>query len=405
MAKIAPFKGIFYNTKIIKNLDDVITPPYDIISPSAQEKFYQKNPYNIIRIILGKEKNKYMRAKDCFTAWQRNGVFCQDKKETIYLYRQRYRIKGEKKENFGFLALLKLEDLKTGSVVPHERTVLKYRKDRYKLLTHCQANFSPIFVLYQDREKRIETELEMETKKAPFLKFKDGEGILHQVCSLTDKEKIRRLISLIRNKKIYIADGHHRYLSALLFHQRNQKRGSSFVLSYFTNIFSPTLRILPVHRLIRSKRDFGRIKAEIERFFEIKKTTKEMIFRQLQSNSHRHSFGLYLGNGRYFLLILKDERVMENFVDQKAIRYLDVAIAHKLLIEHLFKSNEVLYFKDEEILIKKVDQEKRGTLAIFLNPVKNTQLINVCGRRRVLPPKSTYFYPKIPAGLLIYRFD
>ena len=406
MAEIAPFKGIFYNTKII-NLKDVVTPPYDVISLSQRERFYQKSPYNIIRIILGKEKNKYIQARRCFIAWQRDRILCQDKNEAIYLYQQRFRIKGERKERFAFLALLKLENLKTGSILPHERTFLQCRKDRYKLLARCLANFSPIFLLYQDPEKRIETELKKETKKISLLEFKDGEEVTHKIWRLTEKNKIRKLISLMKGEKIYIADGHHRYLSALLFHQRNQKRSSSFVLAYFTNIFSPSLSILPVHRLIiPGKRNFGEIRAEMGKFFEIKKASKEMMFKQLQSSSPRHSFGLYLGERKFFLLILKDEKVIENFISkEKATKYLDVAIAHKLLIEHLFKSNEILYSKDEELLIKRVDQEKGKSVAVFLNSVKSAELIDVCGRRKILPPKSTYFYPKIPAGLLIYRFD
>ena len=404
MAEIAPFKGIFYNTKI--NLKDVVTPPYDVISPSERERFYQKSPYNIIRIILGKEKNRYIQARRCFIAWQRERILCQDKNEAIYLYRQRFRIKGGRKERFGFLALLKLENLKTGSIIPHERTFLQYRKDRYQLLARCLANFSPIFFLYRDPEKRIETELKKETKKIPFLEFKDEEKVTHQIWRLTKKNRIRRLISLMKGGRIYIADGHHRYLSALLFHQRNQKRSSSFTLAYFTNISSPSLSILPVHRLIIKKRNFGEIREQIKKFFAIKKASKEMMFKQLKYHSHRHSFGFYLGEGKFFLLILKDEKVMENFVSkEKATRYLDVVIAHKLLIEHLFKSNEIFYFKDEELLIKRVNQEKGKSVAVFLNPVKSAELIDVCGRRKILPPKSTYFYPKIPAGLLIYKLD
>ncbi len=405
MARIAPFKGIFYNAKTI-DLEDVVTPPYDVISDSEREKFYQKSPYNIIRIILGRGKNKYIQARRCFVAWQRTKILCQDKNEAIYLYQQRYRVKGEKRERFGFLALLKLEDLKAGSILPHERTFPQWRKDRYKLLGHCRANFSPIFSLYQDPEKLIETELKKEAKRIPFLKFRDEEDILHQIWRLTEKNRIRKLISLMNRKRIYIADGHHRYLSALLFHQRNQKKSSSFVLSYFTNISSPSLSILPVHRLIiPGRRNFGEIRAKMGRFFAIKKTNKGMIFKQLQSYSQRHSFGLYLGEGKFFLLILKDEKVMEDFVKEKTTKYLDVVIAHRLLIEWLFKSNEIFYSKDENLLIKRVDQEKGKSVAVFLNPIKSVELIDVCGRRKILPPKSTYFYPKIPAGLLIYRFD
>ena len=405
MAEIAPFKAVFYNPKIV-HLEDVVTPPYDVIDPVQKEKFYQKSPYNIIRIILGKERDKYVQANNYFTAWQRDKIFCQDKKEVIYLYRQRYCIRKKKKESFGFLALLKLESLKNGSVIPHEKTFLQHRKDRYQLLAHCRANFSPIFSLYQDTEQRIGKELKKETGKIPFLEFRDGEKVMHQVWRLTDKVTIKRITSLMKNKKIYIADGHHRYQSALLFHQRNPERSSPFVLSYFTNILAPSLSILSTHRLINKRKKFAETMKQVEKFFEIRETEKKEFFKQLQFYSHRHSFGLYPGKGKFFILILRNEKIMKNFVNKEDVtKYLDVTIAHKLLIEHLFKSNEVSYFKDEELLLMKVDEEKGKTIAIFLNPIRATQLMEICGKRKVLPQKSTYFYPKIPAGLLIHRFD
>jgi len=403
MAKIIPFKGIFYNRQIIKNLKDVITPPYDVINTEEREKFFQKSPYNIIRIILGKEKNRYREAKDYFAAWQKDKVLCQDKKKAIYLYWQKYRIKGEIKEQFGFLALLKLENLKNSSVIPHEGTILKYREDRYKLLAATKANFSPIFLLYQDSKQEIEKELEEDKQNYPWFSFEDEKGLRHQVCSLTNEKKIRKLIEKIKNKNIYIADGHHRYLSALHYYQKNRRENSSFVLAYFTNVFSPSLSILPVHRFIRSEKKFEKIKSRIEKYFEVRKSKKGEIFKQLQSHSSRHSFGLYLGDRKFFLLILKDERIMDNFADEKDLRCLDVIIAHKVLIERFFKSDETFYFRDEESLIEKVDQEKGKSVAIFLNPIKSAQLMNICEKRKILPPKTTYFYPKIPAGLLIHR--
>ncbi len=404
MTKIAPFKAVFYNPKVVL-LEDVVTPPYDVIEPAQREKFYQKSPYNIIRIILGKEKDRYVRANNCFTAWQRDKIFCQDKKEAIYLYRQRYRIKKKKKESFGFLALLKLESLKNSSIIPHERTFLQHRKDRYQLLAHCRANFSPIFSLYRDTEQMIGNDLKKETGKIPFLEFRDGEKVLHQVWRLTNKATIKRITSLMENKRIYIADGHHRYQSALLFHQRNPKRSSPFIISYFTNILAPSLSILPTHRLISKRKNFAETRKQMEKFFEVRETDKERFFKQLQSYSHRHSFGLYLGKGKFFILILRDEKIMKDFVNKgDATKYLDVTIAHKVIIEHLFKANEVSYFKDEELLLRRVDEEKRETIAVFLNPVRATQLMEICEKRKVLPHKSTYFYPKIPAGLLIHKF-
>src|SRR3990172_10623964 len=272
MAIIAPFRGILYNPNKIKDMSTVIAPPYDVISPEGQERLYQNSDYNIVRLDFGKEgpsddqgHNKYTRAASEFKAWQENGILVRDEMPAIYIYEQDYRLKdGSIKTRKGFMALVRLEELDSGVILPHERTLSGPKTDRLNLTKATDANFSPIFSLYSDPEMKTSALLSGESKTLPIVNVQGEDGANNRLWRVTDESIINGLIREISDKMIFIADGHHRYETALNY--RNEMRekhpdytgreGFYYTLMYFSNMDDEGLTVFPTHRLIYGVKDF-----------------------------------------------------------------------------------------------------------------------------------------------------
>lgn len=250
MADVKPFKGILYNRKKV-DVSRVVTPPYDVISDDMQARFYRNDPYNIIRLILGKEhkgdtkkNNKYTRAKSFFHKWLKSNILTRDPRPSIYVYLQEYLDSGEKKTRVGFISLMRIEDPKKSGVLPHEYTLRKPKEDRLKLIASVRANLCPIFSLFQDQDNIINKIIK------PFIKSKeplfeiDLNGVVHKLWRVDDIKIISKIRSGMRNKKIFIADGHHRYEVSLLYRNLTREKSNvkksaqnaDYVMMYFTNM-------------------------------------------------------------------------------------------------------------------------------------------------------------------------
>ncbi|MFN3476904.1 MAG: DUF1015 family protein, partial [Candidatus Methylomirabilales bacterium] len=267
MASIAPFRGIRYNPEKIGDLSLVVAPPYDVITPSAQDQYYAKHPWNVIRLILGKEllgdddqKNRYTRACEFFHRWLNEGVLVQDPTPSLYLYEQRFLHPrtGESLRRLGFLALVRLEPWNARVVFPHERTLEKPKRDRLALIRACSANFEPVFAFYPDPLETVQALLEEEAEKGPALDFLD-EGIEHRLWLLQDEGRIREIVEAFQGERLFIADGHHRYETALAFRDELEKadpappevkakRPYQYVMMLLVSAHDPGLVILPTHR-------------------------------------------------------------------------------------------------------------------------------------------------------------
>ena len=415
MAEIKPFKGILYNSEEVKDLTLVTAPPYDVISPDEQERYYHKSTYNIIRLILGKElpgnsdtENKYARAARFFREWLAKGILKEELQSHLYLYEQQFKIESQLKTRRGFIALMRLEDYSSGKVLPHEKTFPKPKEDRLNLMRACKANFSCVFGLYADEGKAVGPFLAQEAKKKPVINIADDEGVTHRFWRITDPQAIKKICEAMCARPIFIADGHHRYGAALALRDEMRKDPYNYTMICFVDIDDPGLIILPTHRLIKTPvRDLKLF----ETYFEVKEfPNKDQMLKEMAAKGKtRHIIGLY--NKKYYALTLKDERVMDEVVRQAKPaewKRLDVTILHFLILEYLLKASEaegeIAYTKNADEAIKLVDTGQFQT-AFFLNPTQISQVKSIASQKEMMPQKSTYFYPKLLSGLVMRKIE
>lgn len=419
MAKITTFRGLRYNQKRIRQLASVVTPPYDVISQKMQSEFYKANSHNFIRIILGKENtsdnklnNKYSRAASFFKKWSNRGIFIQEKMPSVYIYEQAFKFEKKHLSRIGFVALLKLEPAGKGIVFPHEKTFCKPKEDRLKLLKAIEANLSPLFGLYSDRRFTIDTLLKANSRIKPLMDLR-FEGVEHRLWGVSDERFVRRLKKLMLHKKIFIADGHHRYEVACFYNQlmkKSKRVKSGYVMMYFCNIDSEGLKVLPTHRAVRylPKKIKNNIFLLLNRYFTIQGPigAKKLFPMLKQAKKGQHLFGLYPGNNKFYLLKLK---AAESGGAYKSGYYnnLDVVLLHNLILGKLLgvkeqKENDknILHTRDERLAIGLVNSRKYRA-AFFMNPPKPAQIRAIARVFKKMPHKSTYFYPKPLSGLVI----
>lgn len=441
MAVIAPFRGILYNKEKVGDYSAVVAPPYDVISPEGQEKLYQHSRYNIVRLDFGKgepsddqSNNRYTRAAAEFKKWQENGVLIRDEMPAIYVYEQDYRLKdGTLKTRKGFMSLVRLEELDSGVILPHERTLSGPKTDRLNLTRASGANFSPIFSLYSDQEMKTNALISDGTKNQPLIDIQGEDGVNHRLWRISDKSVISALIKEMSDKSIFIADGHHRYETALNY--RNEMRekhpgytgleGFNYTLMYFSNMDDEGLTVFPTHRLIYGLKEFNPadFEEELNENFDTEKNAlpdseaaRTSFMKRLQEKGKSgHSLGVYAaGWDQAAIVSLKDEGVMDRFVPEhsRAYRRLDVTILHTLIVENILgiskekqeKKENIEYIQDEGEGLSRVIEGKRQILFI-LNPTKVSEVEEVARAKDKMPQKSTYFYPKLLTGLVINQIE
>jgi len=443
MVSIRPFKGILYNQDKIDNLSNVTTPPYDVISPTEQDSLYSLSNFNIIRIILGKEKsgddqsnNKYKRAAKTFEEWLDTGILEQDSDPAIYVYQQEYNLKsGDKTKRLGFISLVKLESLESSRIRPHEKTLTKPKQDRFNLLCATNASFSQIFCLYSDPNKEMGPILSDITKAKPELEFHDNDGLFNLVWKVTDTEIISKIAYIMKDKTLYIADGHHRYETALKYKQKMKNTVSNpnddylynYAMMMHVDMDSQDLTVLPIHRVLMNldEDSVTRLIANLRPYFDIEvfefdttnePSVRDKFFDKLKSfGENKHLFGMYSGDSSYYLLTLKNEEILDQVLQNDSARKwkkLDVAILHSLIIDYLLhvKSTDsgiqshIEHIKNEDEAIEMVNSGS-FQLAFFLNPTKVSQVKEISSQGQILPQKSTFFYPKLLTGLVIFKLD
>ncbi len=443
MVDTKPFRGILYSKDKIDDFASVTAPPYDVISPSEQHDLYNRHDYNIIRLILGKEQkgdnvrnNKYTRAADTFNHWLSNGILLQDQVPAIYVYQHEYKLKtGSKKCRIGFIALVKLEPLDHGHIRPHEKTLSQPKKDRFSLAMSTHASFDQIFGIYSDPKNQIQPLLQEQTKAIPEVELIDDENVIHRVWKVTDPSTIEQIRQILRDKTLYIADGHHRYETALRL-QKRMKRSSedytgaesfNYTPMMLVDMNSEELTVLPVHRVLKNlKKDIiSHLIENLKPYFDIgvlpfntdtEAARRQEFFKLVKRDSQRdHVFGMYSGESQYYVLTLKDEDLLDKILKQKNAenwRKLDVAILHSLIIDYLLHVKttasqiqaHVKFVKDDDKAIELVNS-KKYQLAFFVNPTKADQVKEISSKGELLPQKSTYFHPKPLSGLVMFKFE
>ena len=430
MIEVIPFHGLLYNVDITGPLHGVTAPPYDVISPDQQEALYQKNPHNVIRLILGKEyetdsesDNRYTRSAKVFEDWTNEGVLKRDNKPGFYLYSQEYEFEGEKFCRVGFFARVKVEDFSEGNICPHEFTLSKAKTDRTKLLNTCHANFSPIFGLYSDPEGNIDSFLNTGIKTKPFSVIEDSH-VTHKLWRLDNPDKNQKISDLIRDKKIYIADGHHRYETALAFAKKNNGAvpDSSHVMMFLTNMDSGSMSIFPIHRVVKNPTPFDReiFLKQVSKYFDVIPWTTEVNAAEIKSRLHkigkdRITFCAYMGKGKTYTLIANDPKNILPLLDKNEpqnLQVLDVMQLHVIILREILKIDTREKAGQQFVSYKVNSQEAMGLVdageydvTFFMNPTQIDEVRRLAGMGIRLPQKATFFYPKLLSGLVINKFE
>lgn len=434
MAKIYPFRAFRYDQKRVPDIGAVFAEPYDKITPELQKAYYQRHPYNIVRFSKGEttpyddaEHNQYTRAREFLEKCIAEGILVRDEREALYIYDEEYSLPGmPAKTRHGFIALGRLEEFGKGGVLPHERTLAGPKADRLNLMRATAAQSGLIFMLYPDPDNAVNNALAAERRRAPDVEAGDDNGVVHRIWVVTDKNVQQRVMALMEAKTLFIADGHHRYETALNYRREMQEKGARCLpgnesydnhIMAFISMHDSGLTILPTHRLLfnLTPAQIASFPKGLERFFaaERRKDLADMLRMMETQKEGEHRFGLYLG-GEFTLLKLKNEADAAGLMRPDASddwKRLDVSIIHAIL-EHLLgidrkkleEETNVAYERYADLAVKMVD-EGRYQAAIFLNPTKAWQVAKVAGNGERMPQKSTDFYPKLYTGLVINKLN
>lgn len=445
MAEIQPFQALRYNAERVA-LKDVLTQPYDKITPAMQERYYRASPYNLIQIEKGRAlagdesgKSVYTRAAAKLNEWIAERVLVQDAAPGIYIYSQEYAIPGMKtrRTRTGFIALGRLEDYEKKIVFRHERTLSAPKTDRLELLRHTEAQTGQLFMLYEDPGKTIETLLDQMARANTPVEMVDEYSVTHRLWPVFDRDFIAHVQQHMAEKKLVIADGHHRYETALNYRNECREKmrtagratdgaaAHEFAMMTFINAHSKGLTILPTHRVVRNVADFNfeRFRTSVRRFFdwysypfanaEERAASLSEFRKDLEERGRsRPSIGIYAGDAAFYLFLLKRGADLEDLLPDisEAQRKLDVVLLHRFILESglgitaeaVAAEKNITYERETDAAIAAVDGGG-AQLACILNPVGIDQMMEIALSGEVLPQKSTDFYPKLLSGIAIYR--
>ena len=440
MAEIHPFQAYRYNAAQVAPAE-VLTQPYDKITPTMQEHYYAASPHNLIAIEKGRanpndtsENNVYTRAGAKLQELIAEKILVRDPAPAIYAYAQEYTVPGSNSHRTrrGFIALSRLEDYEAGVVFRHEHTLSGPKADRLELLRQTKAQTGLLFMLYDDPQKQIDSMLDAIGHTPPTVELKDEYGVTHRLWSITDAAAIDRVRKAMAPQKLVIADGHHRYETALAYRNECRQRDASknpdapyeFAMMALFNTRASGLTILPTHRLIRNVPDFDfeKFRAQASKYFqwyaypfyseeERQESLKEFTH-EMERQRPRHAVGIYAGGNAFYLFALKRGLDLEQALPKvsPAQRELDVVLLHKLLLEKCLKitpeavatEQNISYIRDMQEALTAVDR-KEAQMACLLNAVRVQEVVDIAKGGDVMPQKSTDFYPKLLSGLVIYR--
>lgn len=434
MATVKPFRGLRYDTSKVTSLKDVTAPPYDIISPDEQDAYCQ-NPHNIIHLELGKTyesdtdtNNRYTRAKDTLDNWMENGILAREDAPAYYLYEEIFTLPdGSVKSLKGLISAVELVPFSEKVILPHEETLSKAKADRFALMDATHSNFSPIYFLYMDEKKTINQIIDCVTKSVPDESFQSADGITHNLWVIKDEEKLSQIEAAFSDKQLFIADGHHRYETALNFREKlkeeipgfDKNHGGNYIMAFAVEMDDPGLVVLPTHRIVQNLDTFDEEKTidTLKENFTIEKIVSSSVAedaeKALDAHKNDSSFALYTGKDYFYLLTLSNQKAMAEKLPHRsdAYRGLDVSILHTLILDHSFgidtenmaNQKNLVYTKFAEEAIDVVKQGK-AQCSFLLNATKVRQIKDVSLLNEKMPQKSTYFYPKLITGMVINHF-
>ncbi len=448
---VRPFRAIHYNPDRVEEIGQCLSQPYDVITPEQQSAYYEQHEFNVVRLILNKERpednrqsNRYTRACDYLQDWAKRGILKTSEAPSFWVYEQDYETSlGSRSSIKGFIGIVRLRDFEEGCVIPHEKVMKGPIEDRMRLAQSTETQFESIWGFYQDSSTRTDSVLETVCRSAPSLDysekpFDDSESpVRHRLWNCQDTEQCKTIQQRMEQLKIYIADGHHRYHTMLALRNEKRKRKKctdtgpwEYILMWLVNASSNDITILPYHRMIHSV-DPARLQAlmsYLERYFTIKSfpdlnldgesRLRDEWLRELRASGEKtHAFGVTLsgGNGLFTVALKNDEAYLREVKQLQAPyhsdawKLLDVNILNNLVLrnglgiteKHLSEQTNVTYTHRAGEAFERVCKGEMQ-MAFFLNPTKLEQVITLSQNGEVLPRKSTFFYPKPVSGLAFY---
>lgn len=421
MAEIQPFRGVLYDQSTV-HLDDVVAPPYDVISTEQQEKLYERNPYNVVRLILGREEDRYSSAAGHLQEWLEKRVLVREAKPALYILTQTFiGANGKEVVRKGFIALCRLEEFDKKIVLPHEKTLAKPREDRLKIFNATNANLSQIFSLYPDSEKAIDRVLNGYQHTEPLIDVM-FEEVQNRLWRLEDEEKIGQVRELMNRNQVLIADGHHRYETALAYRDLMRAKNPhhtgnelyNYVMMFLTNIDDEGLVIYPTHRIVHSLSGFDAkmFLGGLEQHFILREfKDSEDLLKALNSSSVRSLGFMIRGESVCYLGTLKPTSIASQLVVDdipREVKELDVTLLHSVILRDLLgisveaqeQKRNIDYVRNAADAMAAVESGK-AQIACLMNATKIEEVRAVAKAGFTMPQKSTYFFPKLVSGLVL----
>ncbi len=444
MADVLPFAGTRFNTKEHDlELGKILAPPFDVITPELQKELHERDPRNVVRLVSGYEapgddeyNNRYARAAELYREWKNENLLTDEQRKCFYVYEHEFTLPGteERQKRLGFFGLVKLQDFRSGKIRAHEMTFQGPKQDRLRLLKTVQVNLEPLFVLYKDPEGEVDRILKTATESPPHEEFTDQRGDTHRLWLIHRKDPILGINEAMKPKRLYIADGHHRYETALAYRdemremtgRRDGRQPYDFILMYLNNADDPAVRTTASHRVLA--RDLGadvdmeEVLEDLEEYFDVKEfqldladEEKSTALAQKHLEGRKGSpsrFVMVLPSGQAFELKLKKNADLEEMIDAEfmsdLVRSQDITILHQFIIAQGWIGNPEVELDDDDIIYTRrigealsLVRKRKGCVAFLLNPIEKEQAIQVAENGELMPHNTTYYYPKIQSGLVL----
>ncbi|HIW73991.1 MAG TPA: DUF1015 domain-containing protein [Firmicutes bacterium] len=436
MAEIRPFRALRF-TPAAGRMEELVCPPYDIISEAQRQAYLARNPHNIIRLELPRDgADPYTEAGNTLRRWMEEGILRRDDRPALYVYEIEFTVEGAsdisgmsggRRSVMGLVGLVKLEEFEKGIVLPHEETLSKAKADRFNLMKATNCNFSDIYALYMDdggEEEALDI-LALVSRGQPVTVLTDEAGLVHRLWAITEEDLIARIQAHLADTRLYIADGHHRYETALNYRNYLRERGvpegtaADYVMMMMVEMSHPGLVVFPTHRMVRGLASFDAeaVLTACEPYFDLIRGLEVSSADEALEHAYRdgrHAFGFYAGGDTFTLLTLRDPAVMDGLLPNlsPASRALDVTILHTLVLERLMgidrenmaNQTNLVYTRDRQEALDGV-REGLYQCGFLLNPTRVSEIRDVASAGEKMPQKSTYFYPKLITGLTMNKLD
>lgn len=421
MAQIRPFAAIRYDEKVVGKLSSVTSPPYDVISPEDRTYYHQLHPNNFVRLVLGEElpgdddsSNRFTRAGEYLDKWLEQGVLKRDEQPSIYVYQMIFEADGAIKSVRGFTVATKLQEYSEEVILPHENTLARPKSDLAVLIRQVKANLDCIYGLYADSQFKLDAIMDKAMTETPIEEAIDKNGIINRLWAITDAGEIAKVAAFMSDKQIAIADGHHRYETALAYrNEMREKTGGAgeydYVMMTLVNVFEKDMTIYPTHRVLGnlSSDALDSLDSNLADAFEIRASSKARLIEHM---AKENAIGMYSAGGA--LLLVPRAGIESQIEGSEASRNLELNVLHKLILEkHLGIGEEklrnqahIIYTRDPEEAFKMVDSNERQ-VAFFVNHIAVKSVLDIAAAGEKMPQKATYFFPKLLSGLALRKLD